>query len=1066
MATTIIIKNSGTTGTSPLISDLSFGEIAINYADGRLFYKDGTSTIKYFNANPDFGSVKSVNIDPGGTGLTFTTGDGNPITTSGTFTVGGTLGVFNGGTGASNPTDAINNLLPSQASFSGRVLSTDGTNIVWKAFSGSDVISGLGYTPVNRAGDTMQGTLTLHADPVSALDAATKQYVDNLASGLNVHLACAVASTANLNGTYNNGSNGIGATLTGVGQLTQLDGHTLIVGDRILLKNQTDKKQNGIYVLSANNPNWVLMRATDFDNSFAGEVSAGDFTFIQNGTTLAGTQWIMITPGTISLGTSAIEWSQFGSVGNYIAGNGISIVENTISNTGVLSATAGQNISITGSTGNITVGFSGVLPVESGGTGAETPAAARAALLPSQNGNANKVLITDGSDVSWSNTTPIAVATSTILGGVKIGDNVTVAEDGTISVAAPFGGNYTDLTNAPTKVSDFTNDVGFVKFSELAWSSISGTPTGLSYFQNDINYALKTDITWENVINRPTNVSEFTNDAQYVTQSNFTWENLNGTVPDVGIFGNAAGYITTTSLTWNNITDKPDFATVATTGSLDDLVNVDLTTVPPTDGQLLGYNSVMDKWIPVDDAAGIPGGTDGQLQYNNNGSFAGVSGVTATADKVAFESTDNISIGGGTSGQVLSTDGAGNVSWTSISEQSGPLVFTTSGSYRTLTGYQENGSTSPVRVAEFFGNKLRLTLATFTPTISATISPASPSWDQPITSFAVSVVNPDDITDQYISAVRSITATSGSISALNTFSAGVQSATPAGTVDWTQTFTTDADSFIRPTSTTIAGGNAAGTIAFNFYNGTSTAEYMTSTASISVNWATPTLGVALSSLTGNTFLQSYNSVAYTVTVTGMSSTSNYANSVTAVGGTTSSATASGTFTFTDPIHKNNTATTRTVSVSTTFTRPASVTGTSYTANLSATTASASATFTYPSFWLFTTATSVPPTASNIVNETAFAAGVTALGSQVKVFAGNVNNTESTPRAFWFAVRTSASQPTSFKTGPTSSLLSDVSVTTGNTVSLQPTTPPAGYVAEGYTLYGITLQPGTTYVSIS
>jgi hypothetical protein len=46
------------------------------------------------------------------------------------------------------------------------------------------------------------------------------------------------------------------------------------------------------------------------------------------------------------------------------------------------------------------------------------------------------------------------------------------------------------------------------------------------------------------------------------------------------------------------------------------------------------------------------------------------------------------------------------------------------------------------------------------------------------------------------------------------------------------------------------------------------------------------------------------------------------------------------------------------------------------------------------------------------------------------------------------------------------LLSDVSVTSGNTVSLQPTTPPAGYVAEQYTLYGITLQPGTTYVSIS
>ena len=77
----------------------------------------------------------------------------------------------------------------------------------------------------------------------------------------------------------------------------------------------------------------------------------------------------------------------------------------------------------------------------------------------------------------------------------------------------------------------------------------------------------------------------------------------------------------------------------------------------------------------------------------------------------------------------------------------------------------------------------------------------------------------------------------------------------------------------------------------------------------------------------------------------------------------------------------------------------------------------------------------------------------------------MNNPNATPRAFWFMVRSAASQPTTFQTGASSSLLSDVGVTTG-TVDLEPDTPPTGYSAETYNLYGITLQPGNTYVSIS
>ena len=91
--------------------------------------------------------------------------------------------------------------------------------------------------------------------------------------------------------------------------------------------------------------------------------------------------------------------------------------------------------------------------------------------------------------------------------------------------------------------------------------------------------------------------------------------------------------------------------------------------------------------------------------------------------------------------------------------------------------------------------------------------------------------------------------------------------------------------------------------------------------------------------------------------------------------------------------------------------------------------------------------------------------LTELSNQTKTFSQTVNNSAGTPRCFWFMVRSAASQPTTFQTGASSSLLSDVTPTTG-TLNLEPDAPPGGYSAEGYNLYGIVLQPGNTFVSIS
>ena len=464
--------------------------------------------------------------------------------------------------------------------------------------------------------------------------------------------------------------------------------------------------------------------------------------------------------------------------------------------------------------------------------------------------------------------------------------------------------------------------------------------------------------------------------------------------------------------------------------------------------------------------------------------YSGSKGDTGTAGAVGFTGSTGVGYtgsagatgpqgpGGGYTGSV------GAVGFTGSAGSGGgdsPFVFTTSGDYRTLTGYKESGVTSTVRTAEFSGDLLRLTLATFTPSFSASGNPSSTNnWDVPATGFSVSVDNPSDVTNDYISSVYSITQTSGSVNGtLSNYTAGSYSQTPAGGVDWNQTFTVDnTNSYIRPISTSRTGGSAGATIKFNHNDG-SESEYTESNTSFSVNWSTASMSLSKNNVSGKTFLKSYASTSYSTNVSGISNSSNTSHALTASGGTLStnsgSGYVSGTFTFTSPIHKDNTSDTRTVSNTCTFTRPVDVTGTSYTTDQSSTTSNVSASFTYPSFWIWTTGVGTPPAVADIIDDstsTGFESAVNQLADQTRTFSvQSVNNSDSNPRAFWFAVKNSASQPGTFKTGASAGLLSDVSTTDGGTITLVPDSPLSGQTGESYHLYGFTLQPGTTYVEI-
>ena len=189
-------------------------------------------------------------------------------------------------------------------------LDVDNIRIDGNEISSTDTDGNISLNPNGDGNvDVNSARITSLADPVNPQDAATKAYVDAARSGLDVKESARAATTGNI--TLSN-------TQT-------IDGVALVVGDRVLVKDQTDPIENGLYVVASGS--WTRSADADEPN----EVNAGLFVFVEEGTANADSGFVLTTDNPLVVGTDPLEFVQFSGAGQVVAGDGLSKTGNTLS---------------------------------------------------------------------------------------------------------------------------------------------------------------------------------------------------------------------------------------------------------------------------------------------------------------------------------------------------------------------------------------------------------------------------------------------------------------------------------------------------------------------------------------------------------------------------------------------------------------------------------------------------------------------------------------------------------------------------------------------------------------
>jgi hypothetical protein len=378
-----------------------------------------------------------------------------------------------------------------------------------------------------KSGVTFTGAVILSADPVVALGAATKNYVDNLVTGLSWKNSVQIATVSNI-------------TLSGEQNIDNV----ITSNSRVLVKNQTTQTQNGIYVSSTSG--WS--RSSDMN---IGSEIFGATVYVETGNINANTQWSNNNTSGITVGVSNINFVQIAGAGTYTNGTGIVLTGNVFSIDSSYTATSGRTGYLSSSdwtvfnnkqaalNGTGLVKFTGTTP--SYITGASSQFVKADGSLDSNSYLINNQIITLSGDVSGSGTSGITTSV-TWSNGYSTYD---------LRYVTPSSTNT--LTNKTGNISQWTNDNGYLinnktitLSGDVSGSGTSGIVTSVNWPNGYPTYDSRyvTPSSTNTFTNKTGNISQWTNDAGYLTNDKPI--TLSGDVSGSG----TSGIITTVN--WSN----------------------------------------------------------------------------------------------------------------------------------------------------------------------------------------------------------------------------------------------------------------------------------------------------------------------------------------------------------------------------------------------------------------------------------------------------------------------------------------------------------------------------------
>ena len=443
MANTIRIKRRANGGGAGAPSSLANAELAFNEQTNVLYYGTGTggaggtatsviaiagngafvdlTNDQTIAGTKTFSSLISGSVSGNaGTATKWATARNLSLTGDATATLTGVDGSANVSAALTLANSGITAGTYTKITFNAKGLATSGATASLSDLSAPTADYGFGGFK-----------LTNLADPVNAQDAATKNYVDSTAQGLDVKQSVRAATTANI-------------TLSGA---QTIDGVSIVAGDRVLVKNQSTQSQNGIYVAATGG--WARSSDMDVWSEF---VSA--FTFVEEGSTQADTGWVCTVNAGGTLGTTNVTWAQFSGAGTYTAGNGLTLSGNQFSVVGTA-----DRIAVSGSGVDIASTYVGQTSITTLGTIAT--GTWNATTIATNKGGTGLTSFTSGGAVYATSTSALTTGTLPVSAGGTGAVTLTgyVKGSGTTALTASATIPNTDITGLGTMSTQNSNNI-------------------------------------------------------------------------------------------------------------------------------------------------------------------------------------------------------------------------------------------------------------------------------------------------------------------------------------------------------------------------------------------------------------------------------------------------------------------------------------------------------------------------------------------------------------------------------------------------------------------------------